>query len=37
MTKYQLYEQEKRKLQHTCTTSDEYEKKVKELIEKLKI
>lgn len=37
MNKYQQYELEKRKLQQTCTTSEEYEKRVKELIEKLKI
>lgn len=37
MTKYQQYELEKKKLQQTCKTSKEYEEKIKQLAQKLKI
>lgn len=37
MNKYLAYEQEKRKLQQTCKTSQEYEEKIKQLAEKLKL
>lgn len=37
MNKWQTYEQEKRKLQQICKTSEEYEEKIKELIKKLKL
>ena len=37
MNKWQIYEQEKRKLQQTCKTSEEYEEKIKQLAQKLKI
>lgn len=37
MNKYTIYEIEKTKLQLTCKTSEEYEKKIKELAKKLKI
>lgn len=37
MNKWQIYEQEKRKLQQTCKTSKEYEEKIKKLVEKLKL
>lgn len=37
MNKWQIYEQEKRKLQQTCKTSEEYEEKIKKLVEKLKL
>ena len=32
-----IYEQEKRKLQQTCKSSEEYEEKIKQLAKKLKI
>lgn len=35
--KYKQYELEKKKLQQTCKTSQEYEEKIRELIEKLGI
>lgn len=37
MNKLIEYEYEKKKLQNTCTTSEEYERKLKELVKKLKI
>lgn len=37
MNKYIKYEMEKSKLQLTCKTSEEYERRMKELIKKLKI
>lgn len=37
MNKWQIYEQEKRKLQQTCKTSKEYEEKIKQLAIKLKV
>lgn len=37
MNKYQEYELKKRKLQQECKTFEEYEKKIKLLINKLKI
>lgn len=37
MNKWQIYEQEKIKLQQTCKISQEYEEKIKQLTEKLKI
>lgn len=37
MNKWLIYEQEKRKLQQTCKTFEEYEKKLRELIKKLYI
>lgn len=37
MNKYVKYEIEKSKLQLTCKTSEEYEKKIKELAKKLKV
>lgn len=35
--KWQIYEQEKQKVQLICKTSEEYEQKIKELISRLKI
>lgn len=37
MDKYQQYEFEKKKLQQECKTFEEYERKLKQLIDKLKI
>lgn len=37
MNKWQLYEFEKKKLQQICKTSEEYEEKIKKVVEKLKI
>lgn len=37
MNKYQNYELEKKKLQVECKTFEEYERKLKQLIDKLKI
>lgn len=37
MDKYQQYEIEKKKLQQECKTFEEYERKLRRLIEKLKI
>jgi hypothetical protein len=37
MDKYQRYEFEKKKLQQECKTFEEYEKKIRVLINKLKI
>ncbi len=37
MNKWQIYEQEKRKLQQICKMSEEYEEKIKQLAQKLKI
>lgn len=37
MYKYQQYEFEKRKLQQECKTFEEYEKKLKKIIDKLKL
>lgn len=37
MNKWVEYENQKRNLQNTCKTSEEYEIKVKELIKKLKL
>lgn len=37
MYKWKIYEQEKRKLQQICKTSEEYEEKIKQLAKKLKI
>jgi hypothetical protein len=37
MNKWQLYEQEKRKLQQICKTAKEYEEKIKQLAQMLKI
>lgn len=37
MNKWNIYEQEKQKLQVTCKTCKEYEEKIKELIKKLKL
>ena len=37
MNKYQQYEIEKKKLQAECMTVDEYEKKLKKIIDKLKL
>lgn len=37
MKKYLVYEQEKRKLQLVCKTSEEYELAIQKLIKKLKI
>lgn len=37
MNRYKLYEIEKRKLQQTCKSYEEYEEKIKELCKKLKI
>lgn len=37
MNKYLIYEQEKRKLQKTCKTSEEYEIAIQKLIKRLKI
>lgn len=37
MDKYQQYELEKKKLQQECKTFEEFEKKLKKLIDKLKI
>lgn len=37
MNKWQIYEQEKRKLQQICKTSEEYEVKIKQLAKKLNI
>lgn len=37
MDKYQQYEFEKKKLQQECKTFEEYEKKLRILINKLKI
>lgn len=37
MSKWQIYEQEKRKLQQTCKSSEEYEEEIKKIAEKLKI
>ena len=37
MDKYQQYELEKKKLMAECKTFEEYEKRIKQLINKLKI
>lgn len=37
MNKWQIYEQEKRKLQQICKTSEKYEEKIKQLVIKLKV
>lgn len=37
MNKYVEYEIEKRRLQNTCKTYQEYEQKIKELVKKLRI
>lgn len=37
MDKYRQYELEKKKLQQECKTFEEYERKIRRLIEKLKI
>lgn len=35
--KWRLYEAEKQKLLMTCTSSEEYEQKIKEIIDKLNL
>lgn len=37
MDKYKQYEFEKKKLQQECTTFEEYERRLKQLINKLKV
>lgn len=37
INKYKQYELEKKKLQQTCKTSEEYEEKIKQLAKKLKV
>ena len=37
INKWKLYEAEKLKLQAECTSSEEYERKIKEIVEKLKL
>lgn len=37
MNKWKIYEQEKRKLQLTCKSSEEYELAIQKLVKKLKL